>query len=112
MKERPITEEQLQWLRENFDKYSNHKLRVSLHTTEKRLVRLMAEMNLVRTERAKGQRLPIAKKVKKKYVYLDEDAPGQYCRQCLYYQQGGICKKFSKDVGALWQKRCFEQGEV
>lgn len=45
-------------------------------------------------------------------IYLDEDSPGGFCMDCENYRNGGFCSKKEKSVGALWQKKCFKQGEV
>ena len=42
----------------------------------------------------------------RKVLWMDENACGSYCQDCIRYHKGK-CEKTGKEVGALWQKKCF-----
>lgn len=66
------------------------------------LKRLAQEMNLEKVIEKKKSSLP----PKPKYFH-DEGCSG-FCQDCLCYVANGRCEKSSREIGALWQKKCFK----
>ena len=111
MKHREWTDEEIQWLKENYPTQSDHKCRTKLGISYKRLWMKAEELGLEKVKPSDfeaARQVQVTKASKKRYFY-DEGAQG-YCQDCKLYLNA-ICGKTGKDVGALWQKKCFE-GEV
>ena len=103
MKRVEITDEHREWLKENYAHLSNKQCRKHIGCGYDRLKKLVAELGLQwRTEiKSKG--------VKVKKCLSDQILDGNYCQDCKRYIANGICGKTGKDIGALWQKKCFEK---
>ena len=111
MMDKEFTPEQIEWLKENYPKISDHKCRLHLKISYKRLWMLAEQLGLQKekpTELETEKKVPV--KTQKKRLYEDENAK-DYCIDCTRYRYGGICEKTGKWVGALWMKKCFK-GEV
>jgi len=107
MQPRIFTDEDRRWLIENYPHLSNREARVHLECGFDKLKQLVKECGLEYKEF-----VPAAKpKVKVKSQWRDEDACGGYCMDCENYRAGGECRKTGRSVGALWQKKCFVEGE-
>lgn len=104
--ERVFTDEDRDWLKDNYPHLSNTSCLKKLKCGFESLKKLIAECGLEYHNQTNPNTKFIAKK-ENKFVWSDKDAT-ERCMDCKRYMQGGICSKTGKDVGALWQKRCFE----
>lgn len=104
--ERNFTGEDRKWLMENYSHLSNTACIKALKCGYKSLRKLVAECGLEYHNQTNPNTKFIAQK-EKKFVWQDRDATGR-CMDCKRYVPGGICSKTGRDVGALWQKTCFE----
>lgn len=98
---RKYTEEQLEWFRKNYPTQTYKYIRLTLHMGIDTIKRLAKEMNLVKVEEEKAAPPP-----KPKYFY--DEGCICFCQDCLYYVANGRCEKSGKEIGALWQKKCFK----
>lgn len=112
MRQREWTSEEIEWLKENYPVKSDHVCRLHLHISYKRLWLKVEELGL---KKVKPTDFEVEKKVhvkcRKRRLYEDEDSLKGYCLDCIHYIAGGKCKNSGKDVGALWQKKCFRGEE-
>jgi len=105
MRDRVFTQGEIEWLTENYPIKSNYFCRTYLHISNTRLLNKAKELGL---EKVKGKHSEVRKpKPKKSPYYKDTDAPGGYCMDCRRYCKL-TCKKTGREVGALWQKKCFK----
>ena len=95
-----FTDEHRKWLKENYAHLSNRQCRLHIGCGYERLKELVLELGLTwkSDDRAIQQ---------KRSRYNDAEACGRYCMDCEKYRKDGICGKTGKDIGALWQKKCF-----
>lgn len=98
---RKYTEEQLEWFRKNYPTQTDKFIRLTLHMGISTIKRLAAEMNLEKVEEEKAAPPP-----KPKY-FCDEGSSG-FCQDCKFYVKNGKCEDSNKEIGALWQKKCFK----
>lgn len=108
MNYRKWTAEELEWLKENYPTKSDHYCRTHLHTSYKMLWQTAEELGLVKvkpTDFEKNKEVQVIK-CSKKTAHYDEGARG-YCMDCPHYSKGAICSKTGKEIGALWQKKCY-----
>ena len=99
----------MEWLKQNYATTTDHKLRTHLHMSQERLTRLAKEFGL-KKEMVDPDRVGLfttKKKKTKKVLHQDEEST-DFCMDCQKYVKGGICGKTGKEVGALWQKKCFK----
>lgn len=106
VKERVFTDEDREWLIENYPHLSNTACIKALKCGKQSLQKLVAECGLEYHNQTKPNTKFIAQK-EKKFVWKDKDAT-ERCMDCKRYVQGGTCSKTGRDVGALWQKTCFK----
>ena len=93
-------------MRENYPTKSDHDCRVYLKISPQRLVAKAKELGLAKKRDTSTYSLiPIKRR---KCIWFDEGSFGQYCMNCSAYVIGGTCDNNGKEVGALWQKRCFK----
>lgn len=105
MRHRNWTKGELEWLTENYSIKTNYHCRTFLHISNTRLLHKAKELGL---EKEKGKHQVERKpQPQKPPYYKDADAPGGYCMDCCRYYNL-ICEKTGKEVGALWQKKCFK----
>ena len=111
---REWSEEEIEWLKANYGTLSDCKCRLKLRISYKRLWEKAEELGLEKKKKRKTEmsttdlaKLPHRGK---KRIHIDEGAE-KYCQDCKFYISGGTCKKTGKDVGGLWQKKCF-RGEA
>jgi hypothetical protein len=107
MRHRSWTKGELEWLTENYPVKTNYFCRTFLHISNTRLLNKVKEMGLEKAKGAKPDVIVRKPQPQKPKIYLDADAPGGYCMDCTRYSNG-VCRKKGKDVGALWQKKCFK----
>lgn len=107
MRPREWTPEEIEWLKENYPIKTDHSCRMHLHISYERLYEKAEELGL-----KKIVLKPSAVKTSKdrKVLWIDENACGSYCQDCIRYHKGK-CEKTGKEVGALWQKKCFRGEE-
>ena len=105
MREKIWTPEELEWLKENYPIKSDYDCRTYLHVSRYRLIHKVMEMGLKKRRMTTQYTLVPTKK--RLCVWLDEGSSG-FCRDCSKYVMGGICEKNGKEIGALWQKKCFK----
>ena len=103
-RKKEFTAEQIEWFKENFPTGNINVVRAKMGVTIGRLYELAEEWGVERKKERKGKYLPAGHK---RLLYFDPDAPGNYCINCDRYIPGGVCRKTGKEVGGLWQKRCF-----
>ena len=106
-RKREWSEEEMEWLKQNYATTTDHKLRTHLHMSQERLTRLAKEFGLKKEKVEQRSGLFTPKKKTKKVLHQDEEST-DFCMDCQKYCKGGICGKTGKEVGALWQKKCFE----
>jgi hypothetical protein len=109
-RKREWSEEEMEWLKENYPYMTDYKLRTHLHMSQERLIKLAKEFGWQKVNHPANVGLFTPKKKTKKVLHQEEDSQG-YCMDCSFYRPGGLCKKTGKDVGALWMKKCF-RGEA
>ena len=95
-----ITSLHRQWLIENYANLSNKECRAQLGCEYGRLKELVKECGLTWKSDTKAAQHKMSR-------YCDE-ASGHYCMDCKRYRTNGICGKDGRDIGALWQKKCFK----
>ena len=106
--ERIFTDEDRDWLKENYPHLSNNTCIKHLKCGYESLKRLLAECGLKHRNQTHINTRFKAKK-EKKFLWLDVGAEGERCMDCKSYVKGGTCFKTGKDIGALWQKKCFNK---
>lgn len=94
------TDEEIQWLKDNFADNTTHYCVKVLHAGVRRILAKAQELGLTKRLPPKPE-----KKVKPP-IYLDERAQG-YCMDCAEYKEGGYCTNKKTEVGALWKKKCY-----
>ena len=99
-----LTQEDIEWVRENYLTTSTRAAAAYLKIGYRRLKEITEELGLHK----KPVEVKPKEKKKKKVLHEDEDTKG-YCMDCKIYQYGGICAKSDKWVGALWRKKCFKE---
>ena len=103
-RKKTFTPEQIEWFKANWYETNINVVRAKMGVTIGRLYELAEEWGVERKKERKGKYLPAGHK---RLLYFDPDAPGNYCINCDCYIPGGVCRKTGKEVGGLWQKRCF-----
>ena len=106
MRQREWTPEEVEWLKENYPIKSDRFCRIQLHVCWIRLREKVKELGLQKAGEIKV-RATTEKPAVKNPVWHDEGCE-RYCMECLRYHPGGGCQKTGKEVGALWQKKCFK----
>lgn len=101
MKAAVITDEHREWLKANYAHLSNRECRKHIGCGFARLREEVERCGL----KWKSDVVAIQQK---KSRHTDEGIIGNYCMDCSRYRVNGICGKTGKDVGALWQKKCFQ----
>lgn len=103
--ERIFTDEDRDWLKENYPHLSNKKCLLHFKCGYESLKKLVHDCGLDYKDANK-----YSKKLDKKTKceWKDEKVCG-YCIDCSHYAKGGICSINGKLVGALWQKKCFNK---
>lgn len=96
------TDEEVQWLKENYADHTTQYCVLHLHAGAKRILKKAAELGLTKKEKPKKPKKP---KRKTEGIHIDEGAQ-YYCMDCACYQKGGYCTRKKADVGALWLKKC------
>ena len=101
MAQRVFTEEEKEWLRENFAKMSRadcgRYLQVSGNTIRKLAIKLGIYQE-------KKKPVKVTKNVVPEILISGEG----YCQDCILYKVGGICGKNGRTTGALHRKNCFK----
>jgi hypothetical protein len=109
---REFVPKDIEWLKENYSSLKNIECCNHLKCSYSMLRKLVESIGMqYNSPRRKDGKVVIYKPKEKVPIYQDKDATGGFCQDCSFYQPGGFCKKTKKDVGALWQKKCFK-GEV
>lgn len=103
---REFTGEDREWLKENYPHLTNTACMKYLKCGRQPLKNLVAECGLEYHKSNPNTKF-IAKK-EMRFPWMDAGAEGKRCMDCKWYVAGGTCSKTGKDVGALWQKKCFE----
>lgn len=101
---RIITDEDRDWLKENYPHLTNKTCLQHLKIGFKTLKALVAECGL---EYKCGTHANTKEKLKSNWK--EDDINIGYCIDCSRYVIGGSCGRTGKCVGALWKKKCFEQ---
>lgn len=104
-----LTPRDMRWLEEQYPILPDSEIRKHLRIGNYRLAKIVKDNGWVKIRHTRSKAIfhnPKPKKV----LWLDEEAPGGRCIDCRNYVKG-CCIKTGKDVGALWQKKCFK-GEV
>lgn len=99
------TPEEEQWLRDNYPTKSDISCRKYLHVSRHHMMLKVQELGLIKKRNPQYSLIPVKKR---QCVWLDENSSGGYCMNCTDYVSGGTCCNGGKEVGALWQKRCFK----
>lgn len=111
MKIREWTSEDIQWLKDNYATKSDHACKTHFKTTFQQLWLKVDELGLKKDKPSDFELLRLLyRRGDKKMLHKDQEGKG-YCLDCPRYRVGGFCSKTGKEVGALWQKKCY-QGEV
>lgn len=105
-RKKEFTAEQIEWFKANYEIAPINESRRYMKVGYDRIAELAEELGLKVKER---KPLSTIKKKEKPKIYYDADAPGNYCIDCKYYRSEGICLKTGKEIGALWQKKCFKK---
>ena len=103
MRGKQFTDEDRQWLKDNYPHLSNKQCMVHFGCGSERLKTLVEECGL------EYKLQVLTPKKKKKPIWIDNDNCTSFCLDCKDYIKTGICGKTGKDVGALWKKKCFNQ---
>lgn len=106
--ERIFTDEDREWLKENYPHLSNNACVKHLKCGYESFKMLLAECGLKHRNQTNANTKFQAKK-EQRFAWLDAGATGERCMDCRDYVYGGICSKTGKWVGALWQKKCFNK---
>jgi hypothetical protein len=106
-RERVFTGEDREWIKENYPHLTNTACVKALKCSYNSLKRLVKDCGLDYKCQSNTNTKFIAKKAMR-FVWLDAGAKGERCMDCKRYVRGGICSRTGRDVGALWQKNCFE----
>lgn len=115
---RKLTDEQAEWLKENYAEKTNHECRKHLRIGYYTLVAIAEQMGLVKVAKVRKAEIRVksnepfksdAPKSKKRLFFYDEGNVS-YCMDCRHYKTGGTCIRTEREsvVGALWQKNCFK----
>lgn len=100
--ERIFTEEDRQWLKDNYPLLSNKKCQKHFDCGYEVLKKLVAECGMVYRNLSHDNTKP-----KAKHAWYDDEVCKGYCMDCKHYVQSCKCSKTGKEIGALWQKKCF-----
>ena len=107
---RVFTEEEKQWVRENYNRMKQCECCKYLHCTDGVLRRVAKEVGVYVARKTYDQKPKLNKKAKKEAAIKTINESGEgYCIDCLYYMAGGHCSKTGKDTGALHKKICFKE---
>lgn len=98
-----LTDEQRQWLRENYGVLTQTAICKELHLSPHSIRVYAAELGIA-TQKDLEQMLSIRERTS---MWCDTGAE-DVCMDCFSYLLGGFCKKKDRYVGALWKKRCFK----
>ena len=108
MRPREWTTEDLDWLTDNYphktEAFCANHFQVSIYAVRKKAKELQLKRVFYKRDKQKEKKL-FAIKIKSP-VYMDAYAKG-HCLDCVYYLSEGNCSKTGREVGALWQKKCF-----
>ena len=96
-----FTQEHRDWLRDNYPLLSNKQCRKYLGCGFDRLKVLVEELGMEWKTYTPAAKIRMER-------HHDREANGGYCIDCKRYREGGICGKNGKEIGALWQKKCFK----
>ena len=105
MRQREWTQDELDWLTNNYPNKTDYFCRTYLHISHERLQSMVEKLGLEKTK-GKHSREERKPKPQKPPYYRDVDAPGGYCMDCSKYCNI-TCGRTGRTVGALWQKKCF-----
>ena len=108
MSSREFTDEDRQWITENYPHLSNAKCLEHLKCGYRAFKRLVEECNLSYRDANKYKKKSNEASAKSKW---QDNACERYCIDCSFYFREGRCAKTGKGVGALWQKECFKPKE-
>lgn len=102
--ERIFTDEDRDWLKENYPHLTNRTCIQHLKIGFKTLKELVVECGLEYKCRTNANT-----KEELRNRWKEDNTNIGYCMDCSRYVTGGTCGKTGKCVGALWQKKCFNK---
>lgn len=109
---REFTEEEKQWLRDNYAQMKQRECARHLHCSDNVIRRAVKELGIFEARKTYDQKPKQSKKEKKAAVIKSMNDSGEgYCLDCFYYLAGGHCTKTGRDTGALNKKQCFKRTE-
>lgn len=105
MSSRVFTDEDREWLKDNYPHLSNKKCIEHFRCGYDTFKRLVEDCGLTYRDANKYAKKNSDVPTKNKW---QDKICGGYCIDCQQYVPGGSCSQTGKAVGALWQKKCFK----
>lgn len=106
---REFTEEEKQWLIENYPVKKQKDCARYLHCSDGVIRRLAKELGLYEYRKTYDKN-PIKKAKQGGLMEINQESQG-YCLDCSLYRVGGICGNNGRETGALHKKNCFKERE-
>lgn len=102
MVKKVFTEEEKEWLKENFTKMSRADCARYLQVSGNTIRRTAIELGIYHE---KTKPVKVTRNVVPEILISGEG----YCQDCILYKVGGICGKNGRPTGALHKKNCFKK---
>lgn len=106
MNKRVFTEEDRKWLVKFYPLQTAKQCMHHFHCTREKLRELVEDCGM-KYRGHKNEKKVKKTPVKPRNKWQDEGAT-RFCIDCRHYNPNGICGKSMKEVGALWQRKCFK----